>query len=94
MQAAKRKSQRSEAGISTNFFVRWAANLILKNVFDSIDEKEFGVIKWDPFLGGLTNLMQVYGNVDGFPESVLFGLILLTRTRNLDVDNIRSISTF
>ena len=72
-------------------FVRWAANLILKNVFDSIDEKEFGVVKWDPFffVGGLTNLMQSYGNVDGFPESVCFGLILLMRTRNLDVNSLK-----
>ena len=42
-----------------------------------------------PIFGELTNLMQMYGNVDGFPESVLFGLILLMRTRNLDVNSLK-----
>lgn len=93
MQAAN--PSEAEAGIDSVFqriFVRWAANLILKNVFDSIDEKEFGRGHGTHFWGE-SNLMQSYGNFDGFPESVLFGLIPLMRTRNLDVDNIRSYST-
>ena len=70
MQAAN--PSEAEAGIDSVFqriFVRWAANLILKNVFDSIDEKEFGR-EWDPFWGRMWCKVMVI--LMDFPQCIVW----------------------
>ena len=58
-------------------------NLKESNVSSIVKQKngdgKSGVIKWDPFAGGIFHFMQrLWGNFEGFPEnnSVLFGLVI------------------